>query len=183
LSRPQHDYAALRREYVESDVSIRELARDHGIKSWSTVNAKKNTEDWDAMRASYKAKLAEGEVSTLVQKRLETIAGIHEEILLAIRAATRNYLASVTAPAGQTPEATVSARDLMGMIDKFLLLAGSTPHRTENRNVESHSYTLDGLLADAPPALLNELAGLARERGAGARPVGRGPLVVLEGAG
>lgn len=180
MSRPTHDYDSLRREYVSSDISIRALAEKHGIKSWSTVNAKKKAEDWDELREQYRTKLAEGEVGSLVQQRLKTISDIHEELLLAIRAGVRNYIGTVT---GDAPTQQVSARDLMGLIDKFLLLSGSTPHRTENRSVDAHSYSFDGLLEGAPPELLRQLADLAGDRGARQQPVGRGPLVVLEGVG
>ena len=180
MSRPQHDYDTLRREFVSTDISIRALADKHGIKSWSTVNAKKKAEDWDALRETFKAKIAEGEIGTLVQHRLKTISDIHEELLLAIRAGVRNYIGSVT---GEAPAQQVSARDLMGLIDKFLLLSGSTPHRTESRSVDTHSYSFDGLLEGAPAELLRELAELAGDRGSRQQSVGRGPLVVLEGVG
>lgn len=180
MSRPQHDYDTLRREYITTDISIRALATKHDIKSWSTINAKKKAEDWDALREDYRAKVAEGEVGSLVQARLKEVAEIHGELLLAIRAGVRNYISGVS---GENPVQSVSARDLMGLIDKFLLLSGSTPHRTESKNVDAHSFTFDGLLDGAPPSLLRELAELARERGSASRPVGRGPLVVLEGAG
>lgn len=184
MSRSQHDYDTLRREYISSDISIRALAEKHGIKSWSTVNAKKKAEDWDAQRELYKQKMAEGEVGALVQERLKTISAIHDELLFAVRAAVRNYISSVTpATEGAEPAQQVSARDLMGMIDKFLLLSGSTPHRMESRSVDAHSYSFDGLLEGAPPELLRQLADLAGDRGARQQPVGRGPLVVLEGVG
>ena len=180
MNRPQNDYDALRQEYVSSEISIRELCRKHGIKSWSTVNKRKNDERWDDPREQFKTKLAEGEVGSLVAQRLKTIADIHEELLIAIRHGVRNYVASVS---GQDPAQTVTARDLMGLIDKFLLLSGSTPNRTESRSVDAHSFTFDGLFKDAPPELLRAVAELAGERGAGVKPVGRGPLVVLEGTG
>lgn len=183
MSRAQHDYDALRREYITTDISIRALCQKHEIKSWSTVNAKKKAEDWDKLREEFRAKVADSEVGSLVQARLKTISDIHEELLLAIRAGVRNYIGSVTAEQGKEPAQQVSARDLMGLIDKFLLLSGSTPHRTESRSFDAHSLSLDGILADAPPELLRQLADLAGERGAGAQSVGRGPLIVLEGAG
>ena len=114
MNRPQNDYDALRQEYVSSEISIRELCRKHGIKSWSTVNKRKNDERWDDQREQFKTKLAEGEVGSLVAQRLKTIADIHEELLIAIRHGVRNYVASVS---GQDPAQTVTARDLMGLID------------------------------------------------------------------
>lgn len=180
MNRPQNDYDALRQEYVSSEISIRELCRKHGIKSWSTVNARKKAEKWDELREQFKTEIVSREVGTLVTKRLQLVADIHEELLVAIRHAVNNYAVSV---AGENPAQMVTARDLMGMIDKFLLLSGSTPNRTESRSVDTHSFTIDGLLADAPPDLLRAIADMAGERGSASKPVGRGPLIVLEGAG
>jgi len=177
MSRPTHDYRALRQEYVSTPgMSIRELCRKHDIKSWSTVNAKKNEEHWDELREKFETQLAEGEVGKMVAERIKLVADIHEELLISVRHAVRRFIADVSDGSQQ-----ISARDLQGMIDKFLLLAGSTPHRTENRNFDSHSLTLDGILTDAPDGLLRELAELAKANGAGGEPVGRGPLVILEG--
>lgn len=180
MSRATHDYKALRLEYIQSDISIRELCKKHGIKSWSTVNAKKNAEDWDRDREAFRSEIAGREIQTLVDARIRTVAEIHEELLYAIRVAVRRFTNDRLREANPDP---VSARDLMGLIDKFLLLTGQATARTETRSFEQHAFSGDfgGILRDAPPELLRELAELARANGAGAKPVGRGPLVVLEG--
>lgn len=181
MSRQQHDYADLRKQYVSTPgLSIRELCKRNEIKGYSTVNQVKNREEWDKLRESFQTQLAEGEVGKLVTARLQLVADIHEELLLAVRHAVRRFIADVSAATDPQP---VSARDLMGMIDKFLLLSGSTPHRTESRNLDAHSFTFDGLFEGAPPDLLQQLAELAGERGSQQQPVGRGALVVLEGVG
>lgn len=177
MSRTTHDYKMLRQEYITSDISIRALCEKHGIKSWSTVNQKKNDENWDADREAFKAQLASREIQTLVDERIRTVAEIHSELLYAIRVAVRRFTNDRLRDDNPDP---VNARDLMGLIDKFLLLTGQATARTESRSlVESHDF--GGILRDAPPELLRELAELARANGAGAKPVGRGPLVVLEG--
>ena len=176
MSRRKHDYDTLRREYVESDISIRALCEKHGISAWSSVNTIKNEEGWDKDRADFRTQLAGREIEVLVDNRLRTVAEIHSELLLAVRHAVRRYISDVSRENG--PQA-VSARDLMGLIDKFLLLTGQATSRSESKNLDVHDF--GGLLAGAPPELLLELAEVARTNGAGAKPVGRGPLVVLEG--
>lgn len=176
MSHAKHDYSAMEIEYVQSDISVRELASRHGA-SWSTVNVQKNKRGWDQKREAYNAKLGDRQVETLVKARLTTVATIHEELLTAIRAAIHRYVADVQ----RTDEAQpVSARDLMGLIDKFLLLTGQATSRSESRNLDLHAG-FDTIFRDAPPELLREFAELARVNGAGAKPVGRGPLIVLEG--
>lgn len=182
MSRTTHDYKALRLEYIQSDISIRELCKKHQIKSWSTVNAKKNEENWDADREAFRAELQSRELTALVDQRIATVAAIHEELLFAIRVAVRRFTADRQRENNPDP---VTARDLMGLIDKFLLLSGQPTSRTESRSFEQHAFSGDfgGILAGAPPELLRELAEVARINGAGAKSVGRGPLVVLEGVG
>jgi len=175
-SRTKHDYPALRLEYIQSDISVRELCRKHDIASWSTVNAIKKREQWDRQRDEFRATTQQREISKLVDERMSTVATIHAELLLAIRAGVHRYVADVQ---DQKNPQHVSARDLMGLIDKFLLLTGQATSRSENRNLDVHDF--GGILRDAPPELLRELAELARANGAGAEPMGRGPLIVLEG--
>lgn len=179
MTRSKHDYKTLRLEYIQSDISIRELAKKHDIPSFSSVNAMKNKEGWDADREAYRTSVAGREIETLVDARMRMVTEIHGELLLAVRHAVRRFIMDVSR--NESPQ-QVSARDLMGMIDKFLLLSGSTPHRTESRISADHSFDFGGLLADAPADVLRELAELARLNGAGAQPVGRGPLVILEGS-
>jgi hypothetical protein len=174
---PIHDYAALEIEYVQSDITIRELARSHGIKSWSSVNTQKNKRGWDDKREAYRIRLGDQQVNVMVRARLATVATIHDELLTAIRAAIHRYVADVQKQDGAQ---AVSARDLMGLIDKFLLLTGQATSRSESRNLDLHAG-FDTIFRDAPPELLREFAELARVNGAGAQPMGRGPLVVLEG--
>lgn len=179
-SRTKHDYKALRLEYIQTDISIRELCRKHDIKAWSTINARKNADGWDAAREELRKQSAEHEIAALVDARMRTVGEIHHELLVAIRHAIRRFTTDLAAdkPDGQT----VTARDVMGLIDKFLLLTGQATSRSESKNLDLHAVTgFDDILRGAPPDLLRELAEVARENGAGARPVGSGPLIVLEG--
>ena len=178
MSRAQNDYDMLEQEYVSSDISIRALAEKHGIRSWSSVNEQKRKRDWDRKRADFKAQYEGRQLETLVDNRVKEVAIIHGELLYALRTAVRRFINDLNRD--DNPQ-SVSARDLMGLIDKFLLLTGQATARSESRNLDAHSFDLGGLLVGAPPELLRELAELARDNGAGAKPVGRGPLVVLEG--
>jgi hypothetical protein len=177
MSRTKHDYVALRLEYIQTpDLSIRELCKRHGITNWSTVNEMKRKQKWDEDREKLKTQASEIEISHLVDERMKQVAAIHGELLLAVQQAVRRYINDLA----DKDKPGVSARDLMGLIDKFLLLTGQATSRSESKQtLDVHDF--GGLLAGAPPALLRELAELARENGAGAQPVGRGPLIVLEG--
>jgi len=178
LGNRKHDYSTLRLEYIQTDISIRALAEKHGIRSWSTVNAVKRAEGWDDQRAEFKAKHQESQIEALVTQRMETVATIHHELLVAIRAAVHRYVDDVQRK--EDPQ-SVSARDLIGLMQQFLLLTGQATARSENRSIVDAAPDFAAILRDAPPDLLRELAEVARNNGAGAGPVGRGPLIVLEG--
>jgi hypothetical protein len=180
MSRTKHDYPKLRLEYIQSEISIRELCKRNDIKNWSTVNAMKVKEDWDKAREEFRERVAEREIGALVDARMRTTAEIHQELLVAIRHAVRRFIKDLAADKEEGQ--TVSARDIMGMIDKFLLLTGQATSRSESKNLDLHAITgFDDVLRGAPPDLLRELAEVARSNGAGAKPVGSGPLIVLEG--
>lgn len=172
----KHDYPALRLEYIQSDISIRELCRKHGITSWSAVNAMKTKQKWDQARDEYRVTTQSREIDTLVDARLATTVAVHGELLIAIRAAVHRFVADTQRENDPQP---VNPRDLMGLIDKFLLLTGQATRRSESKNLDVHDF--GGILTGAPPELLRELAELSRDNGAGGKPMGRGPLIVLEG--
>jgi hypothetical protein len=50
----KHDYPALEREYIAGDMSIRELARRHGIFNASLVHVQARKGDWVTKRAEYR---------------------------------------------------------------------------------------------------------------------------------
>ena len=178
MSKSKHDYTLLEREYIESDISVRALAERHGA-SWSPVNLQKNKREWDRKRADYQHRMEGRQIEALVDNQLRTVEAIHSELLMAVRSAVRRFIADVQRETNPQP---VSARDLMGLIDKFLLLTGQATSRSETKNLDLHAIgDFGGILAGAPPELLRELADVARTNGAGAKQVGRGPLVVLEG--
>lgn len=176
----KYDYDALEREYItsDSDLSVRQLCERHGIKTWSSVNVQKNKRKWDQKREAYRAKLGERKLEGLAQSAVTEAAEIHGELLYAIRAAVRRFVADLSDK--DNPQ-RVSPRDIMGLIDKFLVLEGKAPAGGPERTLNANVFNFGGLLAGAPESLLGELAELARGNGAGAKPVGRGPLVVFEG--
>jgi hypothetical protein len=54
----RHPYRDLEREYITSDISIRELRRRHGIRSHSVVVDQSQKHDWAAKREAYRARCA-----------------------------------------------------------------------------------------------------------------------------
>jgi hypothetical protein len=54
LMNRKYDYPALEREYIAGDMSIRELARRHGIFNASLVHVQARKGDWVTKRAEYR---------------------------------------------------------------------------------------------------------------------------------
>jgi hypothetical protein len=58
----RHQYRELEREYISTDISIRELCRRHGISAHSLVVVQAKKHDWTAKREAYQAKESEARV-------------------------------------------------------------------------------------------------------------------------
>lgn len=151
-----NDYEALRREYINSNMSIRELCRRNGIKAYSTVAEYAKTHGWYDKRAAVQAsteekviqrvsdRLADSEVDELVKYRslaLQVIQGALYKFA--------NDLAK--------PESTITPSDLIRLVNQGLLLLGQPTSRTEERHLEL-TGSLDGL----PPEFLRRLADVTR---------------------
>ena len=52
------DYKEAERKYVVEGMSVRAIARELGLKSWSSMNEIANREDWKGKRAAYMAAIA-----------------------------------------------------------------------------------------------------------------------------
>ena len=55
----RHPYRDMEREYITSDISIRELCRRHGIRSHTVVVDQSQKHDWAAKREAYRAEESE----------------------------------------------------------------------------------------------------------------------------
>lgn len=55
----KHDYTVLEREYVTGDMSLRELARKHGISNHSVVVAQSKAREWVRKREEYRTGASE----------------------------------------------------------------------------------------------------------------------------
>jgi hypothetical protein len=163
MGRTKVDYGPIKREYITSDISIRALAAKSGI-SWSTLNARKNTEEWDARRSEFRTKRDDKTVERLADRAASETDIIRDEMILVLRAAIRKFGADLA-----NGTANVTAADLAKLIPQINLLLGEPTTRTE-----AQIFGVN-LSSQVDPDILRRVVELARGRansGDGERPTG-----------
>jgi hypothetical protein len=126
-----HPYRELEREYITTDISIRELCRRHGISSHSPVVDQAKKRKWAEKREAYQAKAGDA----FIQKHADRMADRQKEIsdraLDAIDEAITKFREDLTAtrpvrqPDGsitEEPAWLMTPKDLALLIDRFQVL-------------------------------------------------------------
>lgn len=92
--RPTIDYEPLRIEYVNSEITIRELCEKHGV-SESAVEAKCYRDDWSEQRRKLQADVLQRVNEKLTDKRVQELSEWNDndlKVAKALRAKAVNYL-------------------------------------------------------------------------------------------
>ncbi len=127
-----HDYRALEREFISTDISIRELCRRHGIKAHSAVVVQAKKGDWERKREAYQARASESFIKHHAERMAARQAEIHDEVLEAIAEAIARFRADLKAtkkvrqPDGsisEEPAWYMTPRDACLIIDRFQVLS------------------------------------------------------------
>lgn len=168
MPRYTHDYELLERDFITSDLSVRQLCENHGIANWSTVHAQAKRRKWLEKRKQFKDKAFEHSIEALAEKRAIKQAELLDASI-DVTLATLYKMAENL----RSPDYIVTPQDLVKIIEKVQLLTGGVTSREEIR-----AFNFDTQL---PPELLRELARAAREGGAGAKPVGQSALPIAAG--
>ena len=173
----RYDYNELEREYVQGDMFVRELARAHGIKSWSSVNDQARKRDWNRKREEYRAKRDEKFIEKAATQEVDETLEIRQQSMNILRGILARYAERLVSkdprevPVIQTREAIAAMRELAAM-------TGQPTEITENR---SFGISIN---AELPPELAGALLRLARERGLALGPgVGSAQAALAEGIG
>jgi hypothetical protein len=93
-----HDYRALEREYITSQISLRELCRKHGISAHSSVVVQSQKHKWQEKREQYQAKESESFMSRYAARMPDRQAEIRDVALDAIEEAIEKFRADMRAP-------------------------------------------------------------------------------------
>ena len=92
-----HDYRLVEREYVTSQISLRELCRKHGISAHSVVVDQAKKGRWQEKREQYQAKESEAFMSRHAARMADRQAELHVKALDAIDSALDKFEADLKA--------------------------------------------------------------------------------------
>jgi hypothetical protein len=160
----KYDYISLKNQYVQGQMSIRELCKQNGIPTWSTVNAHANKHGWDQLRTEFNRQVENKSLEHLAQKRAQKIAEIQLDSLEVIHAGILKMAEDMDAVEEYEVNGVVKTRkvmrihprDLAILLDKFQSLIGQPQQISENRNLGVD------ILSQADPETLRDLLGVLR---------------------
>lgn len=160
------DYKEAERRYVVEGQSVRSIARELGLKSWSSMNTIALREDWKGKRQAYLNAIARRSYEHVAEGVAHENSEITKEAVLAGRATIRLYLDKLS-----RKEIAVTAKDAL-LWAQFLLSEMNPSH------VEESSEAPNVRNVTPPDAeLLRRVVEAARERVAPAGSLGSTPLV------
>lgn len=134
MPRTQTDWPALKLEYINSTLSLRELADRHGIKA-AGVMARAVKEGWDAARKQKQAELSAKAQERLDSTRADELAQFNEDDLKmarAIRARAARMMQIANDLSANELRALAAAADTAQKIGRLAL--GAETARTVNDN-------------------------------------------------
>lgn len=95
------DWPALRREYVNGSLQLKELAEKHGLKP-GTVRVRAHREDWESERNAVLRAVTQVAQARLTEDRVTALARFNDDdlkVARAIRAKAASMLATAKSPA------------------------------------------------------------------------------------
>lgn len=183
----KYDYETLERAFVQGTMSIRQLCKDHDIKTWSTVNAYAKRNQWEQKRERFQQRLREAETKAVVTKRADELAAALDTSVKVATRAIYSYLDSLEDRWIQHPDdpdkkllipaQPPSSREFVDIVKTLQLLAGQPTSRDASVGI---SVNADA--GQVSMEFLRDIANAARERGAGTTASGSSPLPRIEGA-
>jgi transposase-like protein len=140
------DYDLLEREYRTGDMSLRELARRHGITNHSTVMEYSKKHEWVRKRAEYRAQKNDMAVTYMADQeglRLAREAQVRDNAIDAIDEAItkmrsdmqRTEKRMVNGEWVEAPVMLIKPADLATLIDRLNVLFGRPANITEERKL------------------------------------------------
>lgn len=166
----KNDYSSLEREYVQGDMSLRELARAHGIANHSVVTAQARRHDWVRKREEYRVRAANKALTLMADdegRRIAQEARVRDNAIEAIDEAITKMRSDMQATRKrlvdgqwvQEPVMTIRPQDIAILIDRLNVLFGRPSNITEDRSLGI------SLSAGATPELLRGIVEATRGLG------------------
>ena len=142
----RYDYDMLEREYVTTDVSLRELCRRHGISSHSLITVQSRKREWVRKRQEYRLRAADQTVVFMADKeadmrakeamvRANAIEAIDEAIMKLRADMKRTHTILRDGEYVEEPVMILRPHDIAMLIDRLQVLVGRPSQITEERNI------------------------------------------------
>lgn len=127
MGRPKTwDPIVIEKEYVTSDLSLREIARRNGISHSSLAKHAKDN-DWEGKRVAYKAALSRRGYEAMAAEIAQQEGIIREESLIVMRATLRKYAEALAAG-----NVAINTKDAVEAIKTIAFLMGEPKDGKEN---------------------------------------------------
>jgi hypothetical protein len=177
------DYDALERQYIQGEMSLRELAESVGMKNHSLIMRQSKKRDWARKRAEYQSKANETALTVMADKRgnyLAREAGVKDNAIGAIDdmitrlredlKKTKTVLRDGVYE--EVPMVRVTPNDIGMLIDKLQVIFGKPSSITEDRSFGA------SVTGEADPEILRAFVEATRGIGLDAGPTAESPLPV-----
>jgi AcrR family transcriptional regulator len=127
MGRPKTwDPIVIEKDYVTSDLSLREIARRNGISHSSLAKHAKDN-DWEGKRVAYKAALSRRGYEAMAAEIAQQEGIIREESLIVMRATLRKYAEALAAG-----NVAINTKDAVEAIKTIAFLMGEPKDGSQN---------------------------------------------------
>lgn len=159
-----HDYRALEREFITSQISLRELCRRHGISAHSLVSVQAKKGKWQEKREQYQAKADEAFVSRHAARMADRQAELHDKAIDVIDEALDRFREDMRATEKkridgewvEVPVMRFMPKDVALLLDRLQVLFDKPARISEGRDLSVRS--------ELPIDALNRIVELTRGR-------------------
>jgi transposase-like protein len=148
----KYDAKAVEMEFVTGEVSIRELARRHGV-SFSSLAKHARDNDWQGKKVAYKSSLARRGYEAMAAEVASQEGQIREENIMIMRATLRVYAERL-----KNGEVPISAKDAMDAVRVLATLL------TEPEGVKDDRTIIEGSARTVDADFLRRVGEAARRR-------------------
>lgn len=159
MSKTKLDYGPLEREFITTDISLRDMAKREGVSN-STVSDYARRNKWEDKREAFKAEVEGRYLKTAAESRARQLSRLADQSVTVLEMALTRLAIQLTGKVDEdgnveVPPMEVPLKEGLEVIRQIQTLRGLPSNITEERQVVGH-------LAD--PRLLEALGNLAREQ-------------------
>lgn len=181
------DYDALERQYIQGEMSLRDLAVTAGMKNHSLIMRQSKVREWARKRQEYRERSAQTALTVMADNRGKYIAreervrdnaiGAIDDMITRLREdLKKTKMVMKDGVYEEVPFIRVTPNDIANMIDRMQILFGKPSQIHEDR-----SFGVE--LSTADPDLLRSIVEATRGVGLDSGPTSESPLPVAPGAG